>query len=85
MNELINVDMKIVENDMVVDLRFDRKMSVFELAERVCVSVGIEFEDCYVFSARCRRLLSKNKSFYDQGILGGDTLILIVISNREGQ
>lgn len=83
MNEIIYADIEIINLKRTYDLYFDGTMKPDELIKRVCRAFDILGEKYIVFSKRRGERLCKNMSFIEQRIAGGDTLILIILSDLE--
>lgn len=74
---MIYVDMKCLQMNKIIDLRFDESISVNDLLGEISRTFCVSTDLAQVVSVNRRRILNKNKSFSEQGVLGGDTLILI--------
>lgn len=75
--KMIYVDMKCVEMKKNIDLRFDESIKVNELLREIGKTFGVKEDKFQVASVNRKCILNKNRSFSEQGVLGGDTLILI--------
>ena len=69
--------MKCFRTRKVIDLHFDETIPVKDLIKEVADTFLFETEGSHLISVNRKRVLNKNKSFEEQGISGGDTLILI--------
>lgn len=74
---MIYVDMKCIEMKKNIDLRFDESISVNDLLHEIGQKLGVKAERTQVASVNKKQILNKNRSFSEQGVCGGDTLILI--------
>lgn len=74
---MIYVDMKCIEMKKNFDLRFDESISVNDLLHEIGQTLGVKEERTQVASVNKKQILNKNRSFLEQGVCGGDTLILI--------
>ena len=83
MNELIYLDMKIWGTEINVDLKFDGTMKVGELVFRVCDAFEIKCDSFIIISKRLKEVLNEKMNFYEQDVFGGDTLILIILAEKE--
>ncbi len=66
-----------------IDIRLDEKLSVEEMLNEVAKTFSFDKRLAQVVSVNRRKVLDKRKSLMAQGILGGDTLILIERKNDE--
>lgn len=74
---MIYVDINLFRLKTCVDLKMDETMTVNEmLNELQNYYISVKGE-AYVFSKNLHRVLIKEESFENQGITGGDTLIII--------
>ena len=74
---MIYVDVNVFKNDKTFDLKFDETMSVSQMLTELKAYIELNLENTYVFSKNLKRELSQMKTFEEQGVLGGDTLILV--------
>lgn len=74
---MIYVDVNVFKNDKTFDLKFDETMSVSQMLTELKAYIELNLENTYVFSKNLKRELSQMKTFEDQGVLGGDTLIIV--------
>ena len=74
---MIYVDVNVFKNDKTFDLKFDETMSVSQMLTELKAYIELNFENTYVFSKNLKRELSQMKTFEEQGVLGGDTLIIV--------
>ena len=69
--------MNVFKNDKTFDLKFDETMSVSQMLTELKAYIELNLENTYVFSKNLKRELSQMKTFEEQGVLGGDTLIIV--------
>ena len=74
---MIYVDVNVFKNDKTFDLKFDETMSVSQMLTDLKAYIELNVENTYVFSKNLKRELSQMKTFEEQGVLGGDTLIIV--------
>jgi len=74
---MIYVDMKLFNMRKTVDIKLDEEILVSELLDEIEAYFPIKRELSFFFSTRNKQLLNEDESLKNQGILGGDTLILI--------
>lgn len=74
---MIYVDMKCFSMRKCFDIKFDETMSVDELIDRVSNTFQMDGSATQIVSVNKRGILCKQKSFSEQGIKGGDTLIIV--------
>lgn len=74
---MIYVDVNIFNKEKRFDLRFDETMSVFQMLTELKAYIELNVENTYVFSKNLKKELSQTKTFEEQGVLGGDTLIIV--------
>ena len=74
---MIYVDVNVFKNDKTFDLKFDETMSVSQMLTELKAYIELSVEKTYVFSKNLKRELSQMKTFEEQGVLGGDTLIIV--------
>jgi hypothetical protein len=74
---VIYVDVNVFKNDKTFDLKFDETMSVSQMLTELKAYIELNLENTYVFSKNLKRELSQMKTFEEQGVLGGDTLIIV--------
>lgn len=74
---MIYVDVNVFKNDKTFDLKFDETMSVSQMLTELKAYIELNLENTYVFSKNLKRELSLMKTFEEQGVLGGDTLIIV--------
>lgn len=74
---MIYVDVNVFKNDKTFDLKFDETMSVYQMLTELKAYIELNVENTYVFSKNLKRELSQMKTFEEQGVLGGDTLIIV--------
>lgn len=74
---MIYVDVNVFKNDKMFDLKFDETMSVSQMLTELKAYIELNLENTYVFSKNLKRELSQMKTFEEQGVLGGDTLIIV--------
>ncbi len=74
---MIYVDVNVFKNDKTFDLKFDETMSVSQMLTELKAYIELNVENTYVFSKNLKRELSQMKTFEEQGVLGGDTLIIV--------
>ena len=74
---MIYVDVNVFKNDKTFDLKFDETMSVSQMLMELKAYIELNVENTYVFSKNLKRELSQMKTFEEQGVLGGDTLIIV--------
>lgn len=74
---MIYVDVNVFKNDKTFDLKFDETMSVSQMLTELKAYIELNLENTYVFSKNLKRELSHMKTFEEQGVLGGDTLIIV--------
>ena len=74
---MICVDVNVFKNDKTFDLKFDETMSVSQMLTELKAYIELNVENTYVFSKNLKRELSQMKTFEEQGVLGGDTLIIV--------
>ena len=74
---MIYVDVNVFKNDKTFDLKFDETMSVSQMLTELKAYIELNLENTYVFSKNLKRELSPMKTFEEQGVLGGDTLIIV--------
>lgn len=74
---MIYVDVNVFKNDKTFDLKFDETMSVSQMLTELKAYIDLNMENTYVFSKNLKRELSQMKTFEEQGVLGGDTLIIV--------
>ena len=67
----------VFKNDKTFDLKFDETMSVSQMLTELKAYIELNLENTYVFSKNLKRELSQMKTFEEQGVLGGDTLIIV--------
>lgn len=74
---MIYIDVNVFKNDKTFDLKFDETMSVSQMLTELKAYIELNLENTYVFSKNLKRELSQMKTFEEQGVLGGDTLIIV--------
>lgn len=74
---MIFVDMKIFGLNKTVDIKFDETMTVEDLIGEIIAAFEIRDKRLQMVSVRNKVILNKKMTFEEQGILGGDTLMLI--------
>jgi len=74
---MIYVDMKCFYMKKNLDIKFDEKISVDELLDEIGREFPFKTKNAQLLSVNNRQVLKKDRSFCEQGVLGGDTLILI--------
>ena len=74
---MIYVVVNVFKNDKTFDLKFDETMSVSQMLTELKAYIELNVENTYVFSKNLKRELSQMKTFEEQGVLGGDTLIIV--------
>ena len=74
---MIYVDVNVFKNDKTFDLKFDETMSVSQMLTELKAYIELNLENTYVFSKNLKRELSQMKTFEEQGVLGGYTLIIV--------
>ena len=74
---MIYVDVNVFKNYKTFDLKFDETMSVSQMLTELKAYIELNVENTYVFSKNLKRELSQMKTFEEQGVLGGDTLIIV--------
>lgn len=74
---MIYVDVNVFKNDKTFDLKFDETMSVSQMLTELKAYIELNVENTHVFSKNLKRELSQMKTFEEQGVLGGDTLIIV--------
>ena len=74
---MIYVDVNIFNKEKRFDLRFDETMSVFQMLTELKAYIELNVENTYVFSRNLKKELTQTKTFEEQGVLGGDTLIIV--------
>ena len=74
---MIYVDVNVFKNDKTFDLKFDETMSVSQMLTELKAYIELNVENTYVFSKNLKRELSQMKTFDEQGVLGGDTLLIV--------
>ena len=74
---MIYVDVNVFKNDKTFDLKFDETMIVSQMLTELKAYIELNVENTYVFSKNLKRELSQMKTFEEQGVLGGDTLIIV--------
>ena len=74
---MIYVDVNVFKNDKTFDLKFDETMSVSQMLTELKAYIELNVKNTYVFSKNLKRELSQMKTFEEQGVLGGDTLIIV--------
>lgn len=74
---MIYVDVNVFNKEKRFDLRFDETMSVFQMLTELKAYIELNVENTYVFSKNLKKELSQTKTFEEQGVLGGDTLIIV--------
>ena len=74
---MIYVDVNVFKNDKTFDLKFDETMGVSQMLTELKAYIELNVENTYVFSKNLKRELSQMKTFEEQGVLGGDTLIIV--------
>ncbi len=74
---MIYVDVNVFKNDKTFDLKFDETMSVSQMLTELKAYIELNLENTYIFSKNLKRELSQMKTFEEQGVLGGDTLIIV--------
>ena len=74
---MIYVDVNVFKNDKTFDLKIDETMSVSQMLTELKAYIELNVENTYVFSKNLKRELSQMKTFEEQGVLGGDTLIIV--------
>lgn len=74
---MIYVDVNVFKNDKTFDLKFDETMSVSQMLTELKAYIELNVENTYIFSKNLKRELSQMKTFEEQGVLGGDTLIIV--------
>ena len=74
---MIYVEVNVFKNDKTFDLKFDETMSVSQMLTELKAYIELNVENTYVFSKNLKRELSQMKTFEEQGVLGGDTLIIV--------
>ena len=74
---MIYVDVNVFKNDKTFDLKFDETMSVSQMLTELKAYIELNVENTDVFSKNLKRELSQMKTFEEQGVLGGDTLIIV--------
>ena len=74
---MIYVDVNVFKNDKTFDLKFDETMSVSQMLTELKAYIELNVENTYVFYKNLKRELSQMKTFEEQGVLGGDTLIIV--------
>ena len=74
---MIYVDVNIFNKEKRFDLKFDETMSVFQMLTELKAYIELNVENTYVFSKNLKKELSQTKTFEEQGVLGGDTLIIV--------
>ena len=74
---MIYVDVNVFNKEKRFDLRFDETMSVFQMLTELKAYIELNVENTFVFSKNLKKELSQTKTFEEQGVLGGDTLIVV--------
>lgn len=74
---MIYVDMKCFSMKKTLDVKLDEEVLVSELLKELEKYFFINKESSQIVSTRNKQVLSKTLSLKQQGILGGDTLILV--------
>ena len=74
---MIYVDVNVFKNDKTFDLKFDETMSVSQMLTELKAYIELNLENTYVVSKNLKRELSQMKTFEEQGVLGGNTLIIV--------
>ena len=74
---MLYVDVNVFKNDKTFDLKFDETMSLSQMLTELKAYIELNLENTYVFSKNLKRELSQMKTFEEQGVLGGDTLIIV--------
>lgn len=74
---MIYVDVNVFNKEKRFDLKFDETMSVFQMLTELKAYIELNVENTYVFSKNLKKELSQTKTFEEQGVLGGDTLIIV--------
>lgn len=80
---MIYVDMKCFQMKKNVDLRIDETLTVEEILREIGRVISVNRKSAQVVSVNEKKILCKSKSLDSQGVVGGDTLILI--SNDGGE
>ena len=74
---MIYVDMKCFSMKKTLDVKLDEDVLVSELLKEMEKYFFINKESSQIVSTRNKQVLSKKLSLKQQGVLGGDTLILV--------
>lgn len=74
---MIYVDVNVFNKDKKYDLKFDETMSVIQMLTELKAYIEFNVENTYVFSKNLKKELTQTKTFEEQGVLGGDTLIIV--------
>ena len=74
---MIYVDVNVFKNDKTFDLKFYETISVSQMLTELKAYIELNLENTYIFSKNLKRELSQMKTFEEQGVLGGDTLIIV--------
>lgn len=74
---MIYVDMKCFSMKKTLDVKLDEEVLVSELLKEMEKYFFINKESSQIVSTRNKQVLSKKLSLKQQGVLGGDTLILV--------
>lgn len=74
---MIYVDVNVFNKDKMFDLKFDETMSVIQMLTELKAYIEFNVENTYVFSKNLKKELTQTKTFEEQGVLGGDTLIIV--------
>lgn len=74
---MIYVDVNVFNKDKMFDLKFDETMSVIQMLTELKAYIELNVENTYVFSRNLKKELTQTKTFEEQGVLGGDTLIIV--------
>lgn len=74
---MIYVDMKIFSMRKTIDLKLDETISVNELLKEVTNVFSIGSTEKRLISVNQKRVLAANGNLLEQGVKGGDTLILV--------
>lgn len=74
---MIHVDMKCFQINKEMDLTLDDTVSGEELLTELAGIFSFEKENIHIISTRKKKILAKDLPLSKQGVMGGDTLILI--------
>jgi len=74
---MIYVELKLLPERRIYDMDVDENSCVKDVLEELHYYLGIESESSELISVRKQTILSRNRTLYQQGVRGGDTLVIL--------